>query len=153
MTTTQPQQAVSTRHEDTRPAPGRVLAACMGGAAAAAVALSGYGALAVAVHGPMQAGDPGAATAAPVNAASFSIGVLVACFFGTVLALGIARWASRPARAFLRVVIVLTLVSLAAPLGATHTDTATRLLLAGGHVVAALIVIPVVVRALRTTGR
>jgi peptidoglycan/LPS O-acetylase OafA/YrhL len=135
-----------------RPRPGlrRVLVGCLGGTAAAAFVLLGYGALAVAVHGPMQAGDPGGAEAAPVDAASFSIGVLFSCVFGTLLALAVARWAARPPRTFLQVAVALTLLSLAAPLAASHTDTDTRMWLAGGHVLAALIVVPSVVRALRT---
>jgi len=129
----------------------RVLTGSVGAAAAGAVVLLGYGALAVAVHGPMQAGDPGAAEAAPINAASFAVGVLFSSFFAILIALAIGRWAARPARTFRRTAIALTVVSLAAPLGASHTDEATRLLLAGGHVVAALVVIPLIVRALRTT--
>jgi hypothetical protein len=126
------------------------VARSVAGAVAAAVVLLGYGALAVAVHGPMQAGDAGAAKAAPITAASFAIGVLFSSFFGIVLAVALARWASHPARTFLRVAVVLTAVSLAAPLAASHTDESTRLLLACGHVIAALVVIPVVVRALRS---
>jgi hypothetical protein len=132
------------------PAVGRVLARSIAAVVAGAVVLLGYGALAVAVHGPMHAGDPGAAQAAPVTAASFAVGLLFSSFFGILLALALARWASRPSRTFLRVTLVLTAVSLTAPLAASHTDVSTRLLLAGGHVVAAVIVIPVVVRALRS---
>lgn len=133
-----------------RPAVRRVLAGGVGAVAAGAVVLLGYGAIAVAVHGPMQAGDPGAAEAAPINAASFSIGVLFSGTLGILLAVAFARWATHPARTFRRTAIALTIVSLAAPFAASHTDTATRFLLAGGHVVAALVVIPLIVRALTT---
>lgn len=129
----------------------RVAARGAGAAAAGAAVLLGYGALAVAVHGPMQAGDPGASQAAPINAASFSIGVLFSAFFGVLIAVAVARWAKRPARTFQRIAVTLTVVSLAAPAAASHTDVSTRLLLAGGHVVAALVVIPLIVRSLRTT--
>jgi hypothetical protein len=133
-----------------RPAVRRVLAGGIAGVVAGAVVLLGYGALAVAVHGPMQAGDPGAAEAAPITASSFAVGVLFSSTLGIVLAVALARWASHPARTFLRVAVVLTSVSLVAPLAASHTDISTRFLLAGGHVVAALIVIPAIVRTLRT---
>ena len=134
-----------------RPRVRGVLAGSLGASVAGAAVLLGYGALAVALHGPMQAGDPGASEATPINAASFPIGVLFSSFLGIVLAVAIAHWAKRPARTFQRTAIALTVVSLAAPLAATHTDVATRFLLAGGHVVAAAVVIPLIVRSLRTT--
>ena len=125
----------------------RVLGGSAVGAAAGAVVLFGYGAAAVAAHGPMHVGSPGETT--PITAASFAIGVLFSSFFGIVLAVALARWAKHPARTFQRVAIVLTVVSLWAPFTA-QTDDATRFLLAGGHVVAAFVVIPVIVRSLRT---
>jgi hypothetical protein len=138
-------------HQTARPSGRRTLVSSIGAVAAGSVALLAYGAAAVAVHGPMQAGDPGADHAVPITAASFAIGVLFSGALGIVLAVALARWASRPARTFGRVAISLTVVSLAAPLAASHTDESTRLLLAGGHVVAALVVIPLIVRSLRTT--
>ncbi|HEY3528840.1 MAG TPA: DUF6069 family protein [Nocardioides sp.] len=134
-----------------RPRARRVLAGGVGASAAGAVVLLGYGALAVALHGPMQAGDPGAADATPINAASFPIGLLFCAVVAIPLAVAIGRFASRPTRTFRHTAIVLTAVSLVAPIGATHTDVATRFLLAGGHVVAAAVVIPLIIRALRTT--
>src|SRR5689334_19324549 len=151
MTTTQP-TLTYTSSTSSRPAIGRVLAGSVAGAVAGAAVLTAYGALAIAVHGPMQAGDPGAAEAVPLNAASFGIGVLFSSFFGIVVAVALARWAKRPARTFAKTAIVLTSVSLAAPLASSHTDESTRLLLAVGHVVAACVVIPLVVRSLRTRG-
>jgi hypothetical protein len=154
MTTTNTAHATAVQTQPVRaprPAVRRVLTGSIGAAAAGAVVVLGYGALAIAVHGPMQAGDMGASEAAPINAASFAIGVAFSSFFAILIALAIGRWAGRPARTFQRTAIALTVVSLAAPLGASHTDEATRLLLAGGHVVAALVVIPLIVSALRTT--
>jgi Family of unknown function (DUF6069) len=152
MTTT---QTHATTHAERagapRPRARRVLAGGVGAAAAGAAVLLGYGALAVAVHGPMQAGDPGASEAAAINAASFPIGLLFSAIVAIPLAVAIGRFAARPARTFQRTAIALTVVSLVAPLGATHTDNATRLLLAGGHLIAAAIVIPLIVRTLRTT--
>jgi hypothetical protein len=121
-----------------------------GGSVAAAVAgatvLFAYGAAAIAVHGSMSVGDPGHTV--PITAASFAIGVLFSSFFGVLLAVAIARWAKRPAQTFTRAAIALTVVSLYAPFTA-QTDTATRYLLAVGHVIAAAVIIPLVVRSLR----
>jgi hypothetical protein len=139
-----------TTHTDQpiHPSVRRVLAGCLAAAVAGSVVLLGCGALALAVHGPMQAGDPGAAEAVPITAASFAIGVVFSAFFGSILALALARRAKQPALTFLRAATVLTVVSLAAPLAASHTTEATRLILATGHLVAAAVVIPVIVRAL-----
>lgn len=152
MTTTQtPSTTYPSRHvEARRPSVRRVVAVGVGATAAGAAVLLGYGALAIAVHGPMQVADHGASEAVPITASSFAIGVLFSSFFGVALAAALARWATYPARTFQRVAIVLTVVSLAAPLTASHTDDATRLWLAGGHVVAAAVIIALIVRALRT---
>jgi hypothetical protein len=149
MTATQIRRTTAQTTPSARPSIRRVLVGCAGGAAAGAAVLFGYGAVAVAIHGPMQAANHGASHAVPITAASFAIGVLFSTFVGTILAAAIARWASHPARTFLRAAIALTVVSLAAPLAASHTTEATRLILAGGHVVAAAVVIPVIVKALR----
>jgi heme/copper-type cytochrome/quinol oxidase subunit 4 len=117
-------------------------------AVAGAALLYGYGAVARAIAGPMQAGDIGASHADPITPASFSIGVVLCTVVGTVLALVLARRAAAPARVFLRTAVVLTVVSLVFPLTATHTDTATRLTLALGHLVAAALIIPVLVSSL-----
>jgi hypothetical protein len=147
MTATQSTTTVHTGAPTTRPSIRSVAGGSVVGALAGAAVLFGYGAAAVAVHGPMQVGDPGHTT--PVTAASFAIGVLFSSFFGVVLAVALARWAKRPARIFQRVAIALTIVSLWAPYTA-QTDDSTKVLLAIGHVVAALVVIPLIVRALRT---
>lgn len=151
MTATQIHRSTHQTNRTSRPSSRRVLAGCAAGAAAGAAVLLGYGALAVAVHGPMHAGDPGASHAVPITAASFAIGVLFSSFLGTILAVVLARWAKRPARTFLRAAVALGALSLVAPLAASHTTEATRLILAGGHVVAAAVVIPVILRALRPT--
>jgi len=148
MTATQIHRTTQT-DTGSRPSIRGVLVGCAAGAAAGVAVLLGYGAVAVAVHGPMQAGDPGASHAVPIDAASFAIGVVFSTFLGTILAVALARWASHPSLTFLRAAIVLGAVSLVAPLAASHTTEATRLILAGGHVVAGVVVIPVIVRALR----
>jgi hypothetical protein len=118
-------------------------------AAAGAAVLYGYGAAAQALSGPMRAGDIGASHADPITPSSFSIGVVLCTVVGTVLAVVLARRAADPARAFLRTAVVLTVVSLMFPLTATHTVTATRLILALGHLIAAALIIPVLVSSLR----
>jgi hypothetical protein len=133
-----------------RPSVRRVLAGCVTATVAGAAVLLAYGAVAVAIHGPMQAANHGASHAVPITAVSFAIGVVFSAFFGSVLAVALASWTAHPARTFLRAAIALTVVSLAAPLAASHTTEATRLILAAGHVVAAAVVIPVIVRALRS---
>jgi hypothetical protein len=149
MTATQIRRRTAQTTRTSRPPLRRVLGGCAAGAAAGAVLLLGYGAVAIAAHGPMQAGDPGASRAVPVTAASFAIGVLFSSFFGTLLAVAVARWANDPARTFLRAAVALGVLSLAAPLAASHTTEATRLILAGGHLVAAAVIIPAIVHALR----
>jgi hypothetical protein len=117
-------------------------------AAAGAAVVYAYAAIAQAVHGSMQAGDPGADHAVAITAASFSIGVLFCTAVGTVIAVVLARRASSPARTFARTAVVLTAVSLVPPLLASHTDEATRLTLAGGHLLAAAVIVPIFVRRL-----
>lgn len=150
MTTTQfPSTAFSpVRPADPRVPVRRVVGRSVTAVAAGAVALFAYGAAAVAVHGPMSVGDAGSTV--PINAASFSIGVLFSSFFGVAIAVALARWGERPARTFQRAAVALTAVSLYAPFTA-QTDTATKYLLAVGHVVAAAVIVPLIVRALRST--
>lgn len=148
MTTTQfPRTAYApVRQADARTPIRRVVGGSVAAVAAGAATLFAYGAAAVAVHGPMEVGDPGHTV--PITAASFSIGVLFSSFFGVVLAVALSRWAKRPARTFQQVAIALTVVSLYAPFTA-QTDTPTRYFLAVGHVVAAAVVVPLIVRSLR----
>jgi hypothetical protein len=148
MSTTQyPRTAyVPVRHADPRAPVRRVLGGSVAAAVAGAAVLFAYGAAAIAVHGSMSVGDPG--DTVPITAASFSIGVLFSSFFGVLLAVALGRWAKRPACTFQRVAVVLTVVSLYAPFTA-HTDTGTKYLLAVGHLVAAAVIIPLVVRSLR----
>ena len=130
-----------------RPTVRTVLVGGVKAAAAGAVVLTLYGAVAIALHGPMAAGDPGADHAAPVQVGSFAQGVVLCTFIGTLIALGIVRYAARPQRTFVRVAVSLTAISLIAPLFASHTTEATRLILAGGHLLVAAVVIPILTRA------
>ncbi|MGW4944949.1 DUF6069 family protein [Actinoplanes sp. NPDC004185] len=78
----------------------------------------------------------------------FAFGVAVSVFWGTVLAVLLRRYADRPARTYLWATIALTAVSFAGPGFAGATAISTMLMLAGAHVLAAIIVIPVVTRRL-----
>ena len=72
--------------------------------------------------------------------------VLMAGAIGIVLALALNRWAKRPARTFVAVTVALTAVSFITPTEAVahNATTATRLVLALAHVVAAAIIIPAI---------
>jgi uncharacterized protein DUF6069 len=111
---------------------------------AAAVATEFYGLAARAAGIPMSAAGMGAATAQPITVGMFAMGTLICAFWGTVLAVALARYAGRPARIYLSTTVVLTAASLAIPLTAVDTTTSTRLMLALGHLVAAAIIIPAV---------
>lgn len=131
-----------------RPRARRIVGASAAAGAVAAAVLYGYGATAQAAEGKLYAGDPGASHAVPIPPSGFSVGVLMCVAIGTLVALGIARWAGSPVRTWVRSSVALSVLSLVPPLLASHTDESTRLTLAGGHLIAALIVIPVVTREL-----
>ena len=130
------------------PVPGVSLAA---GAAALAV-IEVYGAIARAAGVPLRAAAFGAHAATQVNAGWLAFGVALGVFWGTVLAVVFARYAARPARAFLAVTLPLLALSLAGPLTAHATD-ATKVTLACGHLIAAAIIIPPVTRRLAAARR
>jgi len=109
--------------------------------------IEAYGAIARAGGVPLRAASFGAHAATQVNAGWLAFGVALGVFWGTVLAVVFARRAARPARAFLVTTLPLLALSLIGPLTAQAT-TATRLTLAGGHLIAAAIIIPAVTRRL-----
>ncbi|WP_433716932.1 DUF6069 family protein [Actinoplanes sp. CA-051413] len=115
---------------------------------AAAVATELYGLAAGAAGVPMAAGSIGASTAGSIGAGLFAFGVAVSVFWGTILAVLLHRYARGPARTYLWTTIALTAVSFAGPAFAGATATSTKLMLTGAHVLAAVIVIPVVTRRL-----
>jgi hypothetical protein len=122
-------------------------------AAAATAAIELYAAAVRALGVPMKAGFLGASTASPLTAASFATGVLVCTFWGAVLATILAKKAAQPARVFMIIAAALTAVSLAVPAGAAGTAAATKLALAGAHILVAGIVIPILARHLRPARR
>jgi hypothetical protein len=120
--------------------------------AAALVVIEAYGAIAHAAGVPLRAAALGAHTATQVNAGWLAFGVALGTFWGTVLAVVFVRYASRPARAFLATTLPLLALSLVGPLTADAT-TATKVTLACGHLIAAVIIIPVVTRRLAVARR
>ncbi|MET8912642.1 DUF6069 family protein [Micromonospora sp. NPDC004551] len=115
---------------------------------AAATATELYGLAARAVGVPMEAGNIGASVSGPITTGMFAMGTAVSVFWGTILAVLLARCARHPARTYLWTTIALTTVSMAGPYLAGATATSTKLMLALAHIVAAAIVIPVVTRRL-----
>ena len=110
----------------------------------AAVATALVAVVAKAADVPLQVVPSNGEGLETIPASGFATMTLVGGAIGTVLALALARWAKRPARTFVVVTVVLTVVSLASPLIAEDATTATRLVLELAHVVAAAIVIPTI---------
>ena len=81
-------------------------------------------------------GDPGgdASSVVAVNAGACAIAIAMVMVLGTGLALAINRWSRRPVATYLRTTLVLTALSLSAPLTAAATSTATKVTLLAAHV-------------------
>ena len=121
------------------------------GALAGVVALpviEAYAALAKAAGIPLKAGLPGTHTATLVTAGSFATGIVIATFWGTLLAIILTRYASRPARTFTTIAIAATALSLITPLDAFGASLSTKLTLAGGHLIVASIMTTILRRGL-----
>jgi hypothetical protein len=129
---------------------GRVWRGAVIAAVTATAAAELYAAVIRAVGVPMRAGFLGAATASPLTASSFATGVVVCTLWGAVLATILAKKAARPARTFLAITVVLTVVSLMVPAGAAATSPATKVALAAAHILVAGIVIPILACHLRS---
>ncbi|HKA05410.1 MAG TPA: DUF6069 family protein [Acidimicrobiales bacterium] len=114
-----------------------VAAGVLGAAAATLVAV-----VAKAAGVPMMAADKASAVADDLPMYGFAMGVLISTAVGIVLAAGLGRWVKRGAGVFVGVTVALTIVSFFGPVTTHHATTATRLVLALTHVVAAAIVIP-----------
>lgn len=111
-------------------------AACVAGAATAAVAATGeLAGISLAVGG------------APIPVFGFTVLTVVFSVVGLVLAVVLAHTVRRPRTAFVRTTVVLTLLSLV-PDVLADAATSTKVLLMLTHVVAAGIVIPAVARRL-----
>ena len=110
--------------------------------------IEAYAALAKAVGIPLKAGLPGTHTAALVTARSFATGIVIATFWGTVLAVILTRYARRPARTFTVVAAAATALSLITPLDAFGASLNTKLTLAAGHLIVASIMTTILRRGI-----
>ena len=130
-----------TTTDPTRPAaPGRAssLAIVRTGAIAAvvaAVAAAVLAAIADAIDVPL------VVSGEEIPLGGFATATLVASAVGVALAVALARWTRRARTAFLGVAVVLVALSLVPVVGA-DAETATKVVLGLGHLVAAAIVIP-----------
>jgi hypothetical protein len=84
---------------------------------------------------------------ASIPVLGFAVLTVIFSVVGLVLALGLARTARRPRRAFVRTTIALTALSLV-PDVLADASAATKVLLMVTHLVAAAIVIPAIARRL-----
>lgn len=117
--------------------------------AAAAIATEAYGLVARAAGVTMRAGNMGADHADPITVGMFAMGTLLCTLLGTFIAAVITRRSRAPKQTFLRFAVALTALSLVTPLGAGATGAGTKLMLVGAHIVAAVTVVPALVRALK----
>lgn len=116
------------------------------------------GALAAGLYGwvidlagvPMRAGGPGATEAQNVGPANFAAGTAILTLVGLGLAAAMRRRAGAPRGTFLATTGVLTAVSLMPVTLAGATTTSTKLAFALGHVLLALLVVPLIARTLPT---
>jgi hypothetical protein len=125
----------------------KLLKAALKAAIGGVAVVEAYAAIVKAAGIPMRAGFLGSTHAGPVTAGSFAVGVLVCTFWGTILAAAVGRLSQRPRRTFALVSSALAAVSLVVPFGAGATATSTKFALAGAHLLVALVVIPILVRA------
>jgi hypothetical protein len=134
----------------TRPLPGRLSALAtrplwlVGVAATVAgtAVTSLVAALAMAADVPLEVASSSDAAPEAIPISGFATIVVGCGIVGILLALAADRWARRPARTFVVVTTVLTIVSFASPIIAENATTATRVVLELCHVVAALVIIP-----------
>lgn len=143
LTSTLPPTAAESRRSS---APVWRAGAVSGAIAAAATTAVAVGAKAVDI--PMLAAPRTEEVGRAIPLSGYATGTLLATAIGTLLAVALLRWTKRPAPVFVGVTTLLTVLSFAGPVTTGHATTATRLVLALTHVVAAAIVIPAVARRL-----
>jgi|SRR5690348_10457308 uncharacterized protein DUF6069 len=119
----------------------------------AAVATQLFVVVAHALGVSLKVGAPGADHAEQIPMLAFAQWALIWSLVGTGLAVALNRYAKHPRTTFVVTTVVLTVVSFGAPITATHTGVATKIVLALSHVVAAAIVIPVLAARLPRDGR
>jgi hypothetical protein len=108
------------------------------------VAVETWGLAARAAGVPMRAAGLGAHHATPVTVGMFAMGTMAVTFWFTFAVVLMARFAKNPRRTYLRTALPLLALSLAVPLTAADTATATKLTLAAAHLIAGAIIIPAV---------
>ena len=114
----------------------------------ASVAVTAVALAAKVVDIPMMAAPKSADVGQDIPLYGYAMGTLLSTAIGTVLAVVLAWKAKRPVPIFVVITTVLTLVSFAGLVTTGHATTATRVVLALTHVVAAAIVIPALARSL-----
>lgn len=108
----------------------------------AAVAVSTVAAVALAAGVPLEVEGE----AIPV--AAFVQMTLIGTALGVLLAKALQRWSARPSQVFVAATVALTAVSMVPDFTTAGITTASRLVLAVTHVVAAAVVIPAIARRL-----
>jgi hypothetical protein len=81
--------------------------------------------------------------------AGFAVVTGIFSVVGIVMAVALLRWSARPAKRFVWTAVLLTAISLVPPL-LSGANTATTTALLGLHLVAATVMVPTLVRSLRT---
>jgi len=108
----------------------------------AAVAATAVAAIAGGIGVPMLVGQAGQEPlVVPIEA--YAISTIPSVLIGTVFAVALARWSTRPVTWFVGVTVVLTLLSFGLPHTTQYATIATRLALDLTHIAAALTFIPV----------
>ena len=139
MTSTAPTVQLSTPSQQRR----GLLLPGLAAAAAAAGAVTAVAALAMAVGVDFELPDGGES----IPLLGFTQLTFIFSVVGTLVALALRRWASRPARTWVRVAVALTALSLVPPF-LVGANLATECALVLAHLSAAAIVIPVIARRL-----
>ena len=121
----------------------RLLLPGLAAAAAAAVAVTAVAAIAMAVGVDFELPDGGES----IPLLGFTQLTFTFSVVGILVALAIRRWASRPARTWVRTAMALTALSLVPPF-LVDANLATECTLVLTHLIAAGIVIPVIARRL-----
>jgi len=140
MTATLTTPTVHPTVSQTRPAPRLWRVGLVAGVAASAATFA-YAALVDAAGVSLEVGGEA------IPRVGFAQATLVATLIGTVLAVVLSRRVQRPARTFVRLTIALTALSFV-PDVLADAQTATKIALACSHIVAAVIVIPMLARRL-----
>ncbi|TCB88660.1 hypothetical protein E0H26_28490 [Micromonospora zingiberis] len=139
MTSTAPTDRLGTPGQQRR----RLLLPGLAAAAAAAITVTAVAALAMATGVDLELPDGGES----IPLLGFTQLTFTFSVVGILVALAIRRWASQPARTWIRTTVALTALSLVPPF-LVGANLATECTLVLTHLIAAAIVIPVIARRL-----